>query len=1695
MALREVSKSYTFEQQRQVINDIGQDIGDLSLLNTAQTDIVSAINAIGDTLSPTSGLLLNGTVDPINTLGTNGDFYLNTITEELFGPKANNVWPSEPINFKGLLHGDVNPTANDGVIGSFYLNTSSKDLFGPKTEEGWNLAAISLSEQILSGITEPDSLLGKVGDYYLNIQDRDLYGPKTESGWGTPISLSEQILSGSGAPLSTLGKNGDFYLDITNRNLYGPKTSGVWNIPIPLGEEEIGTVIFVNVNGDDSRSGLSVRNAVRTLKKACEIARNTDGNITIRMFSGDYYEDNPIYVPKGTSIVGDNLRETIVRPLNDGEDFLWITSGSYVNYLVFRDNYGDVNNPSDASRGVGILNTGSEREISNTELTINVFPGHSLKRVDGIFKDGANILNFRRQEIIDYAFNEMILEYPDLVIPDGIEQGGEATCKRDIGYFIDGIIEDLKYGGNLNSIKVAESYFDALGNIDHITSEFEETKFAFTKASFAAKAYVQDANFVNTNTDFTDEYGLIIAGDCSNVVTNIDNLTSLVLYVLDGGDAPRINPGPGYILVNQEWMKVGDLNGNVLTISERAVNNPITGEQSVASRHISGSVVTQGARVWRYAVAYPDQGGIRARGRISIDSGTNLVTGSNTEFTAQCFAGGFIQYTFNNQVYTNRISAVVNDTQLQLDTAPSVITSGLRFRFIPPKERIFISPYTQNCSAISVLGDSYSEIIDGLEVYDATKTRAGGILVDGNQLEFNTPIKSMVCDAFTQVVSGGIGFHLKNDGYAQLVSVFEVFEDVGVLCESGAYTSITNSATNFGNIGLKALGFSTNPYPFFIGNISSIENITKTSFNSSSSSIIRSSFESENSGSAIRMTLQVSSVDITKYEVGQIVDISDHLLPNPTSNAEITTLESIINSSSLEIDRITLSDNIVEIVIDQDWDSAFLSLEGSQTGEIVITSGSTYTEIRVVGFDAIPLANYVIKIDPSLLPPHPSGAEYVVDQVIEYVENNFVRFTTQLKVPDVVVETIDAVNNVPINLRAPSTVNSSGHTFEYVGAGINYTALPQNGGRSIPASQFVEFNSGKTYVSATDQDGNFFVGPFFKVDLRTGKATFSGAVALGVLDEIQLKQSPGVPIYEFSTDDNLGGGVNAKHTALPTQKAVRDYINKPSVLGNLIGLNKGTTPSPGLLVQLDSSGKINADLLPPANPVNVFTVANLQERLDLGSTNPQIIAGDLAYQTDIEVTFILVSLPTTIPDNWQVFSGTNINASNIVSGTVSPSRLGSGVANDSSFLSGLSKYVPVTQGLTPASGSPILIDGDRDNVKKTEVGHLVSSAVWDALNLESTINTLTNHELTTGDWVEIEQIFPSGYNGFYQVTVLTPTSFKYTLTSNPGDYVDNGVVTAGIRYDAGFSELDIRRASFFSGQTSGSSDVGVVKYDYRTFDINLASELSLREKGVQLGKIENIKRRSLLGNNEFPTQTNTEGNVTELGLGEDVEQVNVFNVTLQDGDFRFLDRIVNQDLGKYPTLNVIPGKSYKFILSTPGEPFYITSQPKDIIVPPETTPDSIFTSGVRTSGSRESGIVYFTVPFDAPKVLYYQSGTSADKFGLFVVGTYQDPGIQFLSSFGENEVDVFDKNEVNTCKYLIQITDETSGFKIHSTEIMLMHDGVDVYLTEYATLINDSLLGSFSAEINNNVVRLLFTPNNLLPSVDMKLKITKTTIF
>jgi len=107
------------------------------------------------------------------------------------------------------------------------------------------------------------------------------------------------------------------------------------------------------------------------------------------------------------------------------------------------------------------------------------------------------------------------------------------------------------------------------------------------------------------------------------------------------------------------------------------------------------------------------------------------------------------------------------------------------FAFDPVNLRyIDQSPYIQNCT--NFIPESVGLQVDG--------TKALGQL------------KSMVLDSYTQYNPNGVGASMTNEGYAQLVSLFTICDNIAVYCGSGGACDLTNSNASFGNYGLVADG-------------------------------------------------------------------------------------------------------------------------------------------------------------------------------------------------------------------------------------------------------------------------------------------------------------------------------------------------------------------------------------------------------------------------------------------------------------------------------------------------------------------------------------------------------------------------------------------------------------------------------------------------------------------------------------------------------------------------------------------------------------------------------------------------------------------------------------------------------------------------------------------------------------------------
>jgi integrin beta 8 len=155
-----------------------------------------------------------------------------------------------------------------GVDGDFYINTAANTIYGPKTSGSWGSATNLVGpagsagsngnngtngidgKTIRSGSGVPSGGLGVDGDFYINTAANTIYGPKTSGSWGSATNLvgpagatgaagsngsngsngtdGKTVRSGSGVPSGGLGVDGDFYINTAANTIYGPKTSGSW---------------------------------------------------------------------------------------------------------------------------------------------------------------------------------------------------------------------------------------------------------------------------------------------------------------------------------------------------------------------------------------------------------------------------------------------------------------------------------------------------------------------------------------------------------------------------------------------------------------------------------------------------------------------------------------------------------------------------------------------------------------------------------------------------------------------------------------------------------------------------------------------------------------------------------------------------------------------------------------------------------------------------------------------------------------------------------------------------------------------------------------------------------------------------------------------------------------------------------------------------------------------------------------------------------------------------------------------------------------------------------------------------------------------------------------------------------------------------------------------------------------------------
>ncbi len=134
-----------------------------------------------------------------------------------------------------------------------------------------------------------------------------------------------------------------------------------------------GNIFYVSVNGNDSNVGDHPQGPFRTIAHAVAVAdASTFGPVTIQLSPGEYEETTPLIVPENTTITGEDIRNTIVRPntASQGEDIFHLNQGSLVENITVKDfTFDSVNNTGYAFRfASGAVLSGRSPYVRNVSV-------------------------------------------------------------------------------------------------------------------------------------------------------------------------------------------------------------------------------------------------------------------------------------------------------------------------------------------------------------------------------------------------------------------------------------------------------------------------------------------------------------------------------------------------------------------------------------------------------------------------------------------------------------------------------------------------------------------------------------------------------------------------------------------------------------------------------------------------------------------------------------------------------------------------------------------------------------------------------------------------------------------------------------------------------------------------------------------------------------------------------------------------------------------------------------------------------------------------------------------------------------------------------------------------------------------------------------------------------------------------------
>ena len=947
------------------------------------------------------------------------------------------------------------------------------------------------------------------------------------------------------------------------------------------------TVYYVAQGGSDSNSGDQIGRAFATIRHACDTISALTGSdkpsltnpISIYVKAGVYEEILPIQIPPYVSVLGDNIRTTVVKPAAGNSNMQALTLGSSVTSLKM----GDTVSNAAGTKTAKVLDSNHTNAVHILNVTGGLWTT-SDKYVDIIGNknaDASDLLGTNATFIAHEAYHRHVAN-------NGAVSGTEATVKSRLESFVTALKYNVKAGSNNkvwdwgNTLVVTGT--PVTGNNTQDTQLLNYIKDVGTQVvrNEAVTVSGGNAQTQTTNSAITADTA---SPKCATVVASLGTLVDIVTAAITATNMSGTAKTEPY-----------------LTISG-ATNNA----------NNEASMFFLGTHTIIKDIVMQDLTGFVPNGSDDKDIDNSTITGvylrldpnspiQKSPYIQNCSAiGGAAVGAFidggSHKHFDN--SSTPSFKSAAFDAFTQVLEGGVGFYCKGTAALEIVSSFTYyaHISYISTGGgriravsgnSSYGKYGCIAQGFDAAETTTDGT-VDGLRLEVNpsgtnSGTFSATSERIVGGTSGAVG-ELRSDqstatNYMFYLPVKGTFANNELITGQTSGATATTAASNavVGQKGFILLAAGLTAAPDQGGSVSLVDD---GSNNDASSYVISKSSYSAPDGRG--------SLAVTRAQLGSSAASgsgTDTVALFPTV-AQTATLQTNISSGAsspftMNVDAVTgMTINGFLIIgnelfkVDSFPSATSVTASRAQEG----TTAGTHTSGAT-----IKILNAKVASQDEVIEDYIAGATSirvkaanVAFKATDYIKvgNEFMLLTAvNTDTTGMVIITlsdekaISAGDGQSFKIRYRySQVRLTAHDFLDVGTGnrttTNWPYLPTQ--QNVPSQEIDETRPGRVYYVSTDQDGNFAVGEYFKVEQATGKATLNAnAFNLTGLDTLRLGAigaQLGATIDEFSTDGTLAQNSDVK---VPTQAAVKTYVDNLSgvdsnfsVGGNLTV--KGTT--------------------------------------------------------------------------------------------------------------------------------------------------------------------------------------------------------------------------------------------------------------------------------------------------------------------------------------------------------------------------------------------------------------------------------------------------------------------------------------------------------------------------------------------------------